>query len=151
MVGWAYLPGRNNRLGCSSQKEKPGGKDLPKLLPLPSLLHLFLINKKSRVWEPYKKFHRRRPWRRRAKPCCTSCKLPVFRQDVDSLPRPEVLVAEIVKNWQAALEQFTAVVEKLGKGRRPSRSELGERGCRRPACTVESAKPEASECVGLGV
>lgn len=39
-------------------------------------------------------------------------------QDVDSLPRPEVIAAEIVENLQAALEQFTAVVEELGEGKK---------------------------------
>ena len=36
-------------------------------------------------------------------------------QDVDSLPAPDVLAAEIVENLQAALEQFTAVAEELDK------------------------------------
>lgn len=34
-------------------------------------------------------------------------------QDVDSLPAPNVIAAEIVENLQAALEQFTAVAEEL--------------------------------------
>jgi type I restriction enzyme M protein len=34
-------------------------------------------------------------------------------QDVDSLPSPEVIAADIVENLQAALEQFTAVAEEL--------------------------------------
>ena len=36
-------------------------------------------------------------------------------QDVDSLPAPNVIAAEIVENLQAALEQFTAVAEELDK------------------------------------
>lgn len=36
-------------------------------------------------------------------------------QDIDSLPPPGVLAAEIVENLQAALEQFTAVAEELDK------------------------------------
>ena len=36
-------------------------------------------------------------------------------QDIDSLPPPDVLAAEIVENLQAALEQFTAVAEELDK------------------------------------
>lgn len=34
-------------------------------------------------------------------------------QDIDSLPAPGVIAAEIVENLQAALEQFTAVAEEL--------------------------------------
>lgn len=34
-------------------------------------------------------------------------------QDVDSLPLPHIIAAEIVENLQAALEQFTAVAEEL--------------------------------------
>lgn len=34
-------------------------------------------------------------------------------QDIDSLPAPDVIAAEIVENLQAALEQFTAVAEEL--------------------------------------
>jgi type I restriction enzyme M protein len=34
-------------------------------------------------------------------------------QDVDSLPPPNIIAAEIVENLQAALEQFTAVAEEL--------------------------------------
>jgi type I restriction enzyme M protein len=36
-------------------------------------------------------------------------------QDLDHLPAPEVIASEIVENLQAALEQFTLVVEALGK------------------------------------
>lgn len=36
-------------------------------------------------------------------------------QDLDHLPAPEVIAAEIVENLQAALEQFTLVAEALGK------------------------------------
>jgi type I restriction enzyme M protein len=36
-------------------------------------------------------------------------------QDVDSLPAPDIIAAEIVENLQAALEQFTAVAEELDK------------------------------------
>ncbi|TNJ40207.1 SAM-dependent DNA methyltransferase [Chlorobaculum thiosulfatiphilum] len=36
-------------------------------------------------------------------------------QDLDHLPAPEVIAAEIVENLQAALEQFTMVAEALGK------------------------------------
>ena len=34
-------------------------------------------------------------------------------QDIDSLPPPNIIAAEIVENLQAALEQFTAVAEEL--------------------------------------
>jgi len=36
-------------------------------------------------------------------------------QDLDHLPAPDVIAAEIVENLQAALEQFTMVAEALGK------------------------------------
>lgn len=36
-------------------------------------------------------------------------------QDLDHLPAPEVIAAEIVENLQTALEQFTMVAEALGK------------------------------------
>ena len=35
-------------------------------------------------------------------------------QDTDNLPSPEVIAAEIVKDLQAALAEFTAVAESLG-------------------------------------
>lgn len=35
-------------------------------------------------------------------------------QDLDSLPEPDVLAAEIVENLEAALEQFRSVVAELG-------------------------------------
>ena len=34
-------------------------------------------------------------------------------EDIDSLPAPEVIAAEIVENLEAALEQFRAVAEEL--------------------------------------
>ncbi len=36
-------------------------------------------------------------------------------QDVDSLPAPDIIAAEIVENLQAALEQFSSVAEELDK------------------------------------
>jgi type I restriction enzyme M protein len=36
-------------------------------------------------------------------------------EDIDSLPAPDVIAAEIVENLQAALEQFSAVAEELDK------------------------------------
>lgn len=36
-------------------------------------------------------------------------------EDIDSLPAPDIIAAEIVENLQAALEQFTAVAEELDK------------------------------------
>jgi type I restriction enzyme M protein len=35
-------------------------------------------------------------------------------EDIDSLPAPEVLAAEIVDNLEAALEQFRSVSQELG-------------------------------------
>lgn len=37
-------------------------------------------------------------------------------EDVDSLPAPELIAAEIVENLEAALEEFRAVAEELGAG-----------------------------------
>jgi type I restriction enzyme M protein len=37
-------------------------------------------------------------------------------EDIDSLPEPDVLAAEIVENLQAALEQFQSVSEELSEG-----------------------------------
>jgi type I restriction enzyme M protein len=36
-------------------------------------------------------------------------------EDIDSLPAPDIIAAEIVENLQAALEQFVAVAEELDK------------------------------------
>ena len=35
-------------------------------------------------------------------------------EDMENLPDPHVLAAEIVENLQAALEQFNAILEDLG-------------------------------------
>jgi type I restriction enzyme M protein len=37
-------------------------------------------------------------------------------EDLDNLPPPDVIAAEIVDNLEAALEQFRLVSEELGKG-----------------------------------
>jgi len=34
-------------------------------------------------------------------------------EDIDSLPEPDVIAAEIVENLEAALEQFRSVAEEL--------------------------------------
>ena len=36
-------------------------------------------------------------------------------EDIDSLPAPDVLAAEIVENLEAALEQFRSVAQELGE------------------------------------
>lgn len=36
-------------------------------------------------------------------------------EDVDSLPAPDFIAAEIVENFEAALEQFRSVAEELKK------------------------------------
>ena len=38
-------------------------------------------------------------------------------EDADSLPAPDAIAAEIVKNLEAALEEFRAVAEELGAGK----------------------------------
>lgn len=37
-------------------------------------------------------------------------------EDIDSLPEPDVLAAEIVENLEAALEQFRSVAVELSQG-----------------------------------
>lgn len=40
----------------------------------------------------------------------------VSLEDIDSLPEPDVLAAEIVENLEAALEQFRSVSQELVVG-----------------------------------
>lgn len=47
-------------------------------------------------------------------------------EDMDSLPAPEVIAAEIVENLEAALEQFRSVAEELSKGAQGRQNLMGE-------------------------